>query len=143
MKNDILKPTPQQIKVRNRLWAEALKKNKKKAFIRMYDDGGRCCLAVAQDVAQKCGVRIPDINDRDKFYPQKDVTLFFGWSGNDPLLETPLNNKISASSLNDADDYSFGTSNGMSHKKIAECVMNTFVHPKNKVWSFKLKPEVE
>jgi hypothetical protein len=138
---NLLNPTPQQIKYRNQLWADALMKNKKKATGDMYDNGGRCCLAVAQDVAIKCGV---DALRGDEFVdgtPDMDVARFFGWATNTPDLCIPSDGGSSTESaveLNDSTTYSFGTSNGMSHKKIAECVLNTFVHPKNKVWSFKL-----
>jgi hypothetical protein len=73
------------------------------------------------------------------------VGEFFGWGTETPDLVIPLaegglrsESEESAVELNDSGTYSFGTSHGMSHKKISECVLNTFVHPKNKVWSFKL-----
>ena len=59
MKTDLLKPTPAQVKYRNRLWVNALLENKRKARRGRHDkDGGRCCLAVAQDVAYSCGLDI-------------------------------------------------------------------------------------
>ena len=41
-KTDLLNPTPAQVKHRNRLWVDALLKNKRKARGEMYCDGGRC-----------------------------------------------------------------------------------------------------
>jgi hypothetical protein len=135
---NLLNPTPQQIKVRNRLWAEALIKNKKKTIGDMYDNGGRCCLAVAQDVAIKCGLDVKRGDEYEDSVPDPLVGEFFGWGTETPELVIP-DGEESAIELNDSGSYSFGTSVGMSHKKIAECVLNTFVHPKNKVWSFKLR----
>jgi hypothetical protein len=135
-----LNPTPQQIKVRNKLWADALVKNKKKATGEMYsDNGGRCCLAVAQDVAIACGLEVD--KEYDESYPHPNVGKFFGWDKQLPTLSVPNEKKEEAIELNDESRYSFGTSTGMSHKKIAECVLNTFVRPKTKVWTFKLKEE--
>ena len=58
-KTDLLNPTPAQVKHRNRLWVDALLKNKRKARGEMYNHNrGRCCLAVAQDVAYSCGLDI-------------------------------------------------------------------------------------
>jgi hypothetical protein len=147
MKKQLFDPTPAQVKHRNRLWADALLKNKKKAIGLMYFNGGRCCLAVAQNVAIECGVDIPKNYD-DSGMPHEFVAKFFGWGDINPALFFPRKNFISpkktftdktqASGLNDNNDYSQNGSNGMSHKKIAECVLNTFVHPSKKEWSFKI-----
>jgi len=139
---NLFDPTPAQVKHRNRLWADALLKNKKKAIGEMYHDGGRCCLAVAQNVAIKCGVDIPNGYSEEGQMPHKLVAEFFGWSGCNPILLFPKNEDVSresASDLNDVAHYSQNGSNGMTHKKIAECVLNTFVHPSKKKWSFKIQ----
>lgn len=142
MKNEkLLKPTEGQKKYRNRLWAEALQKNKKKATGSMYDCGGRCCLAVAQDVAIKNGVTI-EKNYSDGEQPHPLVGVFFGWGEKIPRMFFPKEEKLcstSAIDLNDESEFSANGSNGMSHKRIAECVLNTFVHPSKKKWSFIVK----
>lgn len=147
MKTDLLKPTKAQIKNRNRLWAEALRKNNKKAKECMYDgNGGRCCLAVAQDVATEKGVKIPEEYEVDEGSPHSYVADFFGWDTTNPILFIPRaceiftknNAQENAMALND--DWDNGTpTRGMSHKRIAECVENTFVHPSKKKWSFNVK----
>ena len=121
MKN-LYNPTPAQIKYRNRLWAEALKKNRKKAKNAMYRNGGRCCLAVAQNVAIEHGVDVDKRKCGD--VPHEEVARFFGWGSVTPYLLTPTGAIRTASDINDG--Y-----NGeeLSHAKIAECVLNTFVHP--------------
>jgi hypothetical protein len=144
---NLFNPTEGQIKRRNRLWAQALLKNKKKAICQMYENGGRCCLAVAQDVAIECGVDIPKNYDDDGM-PHNLVAKFFGWDGGNPSLFFPRKDFISpqktftdrthASELNDDNVYSQNGSHGVSHKKIAECVLNTFVHPSKKKWSFTI-----
>ena len=137
MKKNLLNPTPSQIKYRNRLWADALLKNKKKATHCMRDGkGGSCCLAVASTVAKNAGVNIPKDPEDSGYYdyenfPHDNVVQFFGWDIEDPLLIKPDGERECASILNDDNKYSINGSNGMSHKKIAECVMNTFVNPKN------------
>jgi hypothetical protein len=143
MKTDLLKPTKAQIKNRNRLWAEALRKNNKKAKECMYDgNGGRCCLAVAQDVATEKGVKIPEDYEVDEGEPHSYVSDFFGWNTTNPTLVIPREGSFldqeCAVTLND--DWDNGTpTRGMSHKRIAECVENTFVHPSKKKWSFTVK----
>jgi hypothetical protein len=163
--NKLLNPTPSQIKYRNRKWSEALINNERKARGTMYShDGGRCCLAVAQDVAHELG--LPDYRgyceshpyDQDvahelgladyrghcESYPHEHISEFFGWQSFDPSLQYKKHNgKIDyapASMLND------GLKNqrrnqkiyneGIPHKQIAECVLNTFVHPKKQSFSF-------
>jgi hypothetical protein len=141
MKNTLLNPTPAQVKHRNRLWAKALVKNKKKSVGKMYCNGGRCCLAVAQNVAIECGVDIPKNYDDDDV-PHEFVAKFFGWSRRNPILSFPRKENFidegQASELNDDNLYSKNGSHGMPHKKIAECVLNTFVHPSKKKWSFTI-----
>lgn len=148
MKTTLLNPTPAQVKHRNRLWVEALLKNKRKARGEMYNqDGGRCCLAVAQDVAISCGLDIGYKKNSDSF-PHNNVADFFGWGNTNPWLKVVINDKIidhQASSLNDGGDWDgMDISNqkiadkGLSHKQISECVMNTFVHPSKPKQSFKL-----
>jgi hypothetical protein len=149
MKNkNLLDPTPAQIKHRNRRWAEALLKNKRKARGEMYSNkGGRCCLAVAQDVAISCGVKIVGVSDD---LPDDDVCAFFGWDDNNPFLNAVVNGETKrnvASALNDGTP-SIGCTlindkkikdKGLSHKQISELVMNTFVHPNKVKQSFKIE----
>lgn len=148
-KKDLLNPTPAQVKHRNRLWAEALLKNKRKARGEMYSNkGGRCCLAVAQDVAISCGVEV-DFIDYDSL-PADDVVEFFGWGSNNPFLTVVVNGEAKrdvASALNDGTEYVGSVSikdkkiveKGLSHKQISELVMNTFVHPNKVKQSFKIQ----
>lgn len=148
----LLKPTPQQIKHRNRLWAEALMANKRKnrECMRSEDGRGRCCLAVAEDVAIACGLPSEYRRNNDQGTPREEVAEFFGWRHQNPTFTLPGNHVGSAASVNDGleeDGFSeeelekFSKKNlekGLSHKQIAECVLNTFVHPSKKKWSFKL-----
>jgi hypothetical protein len=148
-KKDLLNPTPAQVKHRNRLWAEALLKNKRKARGEMYSNkGGRCCLAVAQDVAISCGVEV-DFIDYDSL-PADDVVEFFGWGSNNPFLTAVVNGETKrnvASALNDGfqhiDIFTIKdkkiVEKGLSHKQISELVMNTFVHTNKVKQSFKIE----
>jgi hypothetical protein len=143
MKTNLLNPTPAQVKHRNRLWADALLNNKRKARGAMYNDGGRCCLAVAQDVAVACGLDIDKKSD-DSF-PSYSVREFFGWPSVNPNLKVIIDGNdhdIEASTLNDALDVVVRNDKfndkGLSHKQIAECVLNTFVHPSKIKQSFKV-----
>lgn len=145
MKNDLLNPTPAQIKSRNRKWAEALLLNKRKARNMMKDcEGGRCCLDVAQEVAISCGL-VVDKAERSAYLPTDSVRSFFGWGNENPPLILPNGKEVGASEINDgkATFTKFTQNNqfketGLPHKKIAECVLNTFVHPKKQKWTFKL-----
>jgi hypothetical protein len=140
---DLLKPTEAQIKYRNRLWAQALLDNKKKTRGVMYEYGARCCLAVAQDVAVYCGVDIPEVDQSTQF-PAHQVSKFFGWGENNPDLNLPGEHCLLASCINDGGWGNIEVSKkqfrdkGLPHNKIAECVLNTFVHPSKKKWSFNL-----
>lgn len=151
-KTNLLNPTPAQIKHRNRLWVDALLKNKRKARGEMYNHNrGRCCLAVAQDVAYSCGLDI-EKKAGDGNFPHYSVGEFFGWGTNVPRLTVVMNGKpkaVAASVLNDGlsgetdsdvvvHDEKIRTK-GLSHKQIAECVLNTFVHPTKIKQSFKIK----
>jgi hypothetical protein len=134
-------PTPQQVVYRNRLLAEALRKNPKKATGQMRKGGGRCCLQVAEDVAISCGLDI-ERSISDDAYPHYEVSAFFGWSDvKDNIFKCPIGDKIESkepAELNDNTWYN-GKAKGLPHSKIAECVENTFVHPKNPKWSFTIK----
>jgi hypothetical protein len=150
-KTNLLNPTPAQVKHRNRLWVDALLKNKRKARGEMHDtNGGRCCLAVAQDVAISCGLDI-ERKAGDGNFPVESVCEFFGWGANNPRLTVVMNGKprvMAASTLNDGlgneTDSDVFVHNaklihkGLSHKQIAECVLNTFVHPTKIKQSFKI-----
>lgn len=147
-KKDLLNPTPAQVKHRNRLWAEALLKNKRKARGEMYGDkGGRCCLAVAQDVAISCGVEVDGVYDS---LPADDVVEFFGWDSDNPMLTVVVDGETKrnvASAMNDGTpsiDFTLINDKkikekGLSHKQISELVMNTFVHPNKVKQSFKIR----
>lgn len=137
---NLLNPTPAQVKYRARLWAEALLKNKHKAKGHMKVGEGRCCLQVAQDVAIACGV---NVGVADKYSPVPSVSYFFGWGTTDPEISLPGDISRPAANVNDG-IISTITENkkflkeGLPHKLIAECVMNTYVHPSKKTWTFKL-----
>jgi hypothetical protein len=145
---NLLDPTPAQVKYRNRLWAEALLKNNRKARGEMYDSkGGRCCLAVASDVAASRGVSIEVKNDS---FPPFEVARFFGWATCEPKLTVVLDDRettVSAAELNDGTSQidcihikdKKINSKGLSHKKISELVMNTFVNPSKVKQSFKIQ----
>ena len=151
MKTNLLKPTPAQVKHRNRLWVNALLENKRKARRGMHDnDGGRCCLAVAQDVAIACGALDSSLRKDNDTFPHESVCEFFGWGTNNPKLKVKINGKIveeEASTLNDGHTDFAGceikdpkmNKKGLSHKQIAECVLNTFVRPSKPKQSFKIK----
>lgn len=151
-KTDLLDPTPAQIKHRNRLWAKALLQNDRKARGEMYNvDGGRCCLAVAQDVAIEHGALDASLRKEDCHnFPHANVCSFFGWKENNPKLNVNVGGqfvKEGAASLNDGDTNFAGIDienskiryKGLSHKQIAECVLNTFVRPSEPKQSFKVK----
>lgn len=142
----LLSPTPAQARFRNRKWAEALLKNKRKARSIMYGcKGERCCLAVAQDVAHELGLE--DYKGYSDGLPHPNVGRFFGWKNNQPELNILAGdekwNRVSAVALNDGVE-DFATKNkkfqklGLSHSQIAECVLNTFVRPSRKKASFSL-----
>lgn len=149
-KTNLLNPTPAQVKHRNRLWVDALLKNKRKARGEMYNHNrGRCCLAVAQDVAYSCGLDI-ERKAGDGNFPDESVGEFFGWGSNNPILNVKINGKIveeEASTLNDGNQEFAGceikdpkmNKKGLSHKQIAECVLNTFGRPSKFKQSFKIK----
>lgn len=150
-KTDLLNPTPAQVKHRNRLWVNALLENKRKARKEMHDkDGGRCCLAVAQDVAIACGVLDSSLRKENSTFPHESVCEFFGWGTNNPKLKVKINGKFNievAAALNDGveiigsfivEDHKI-VEKGLSHKQIAECVLNTFVHPSKPKQSFKIE----
>jgi hypothetical protein len=114
----------------------------------MYGEkGGRCCLAVAQDVAISCGVEVDGVYDG---LPDNDVAEFFGWDSDNPSLTVVVNGEIkrdAASALNDG-TTSIGSApikdkkikeKGLSHKQISELVMNTFVHPSKVKQSFEIR----
>jgi len=130
---------------------DALLKNKRKARGEMYDHNrGRCCLAVAQDVAISCGLDI-ERKAGDGNFPDDSVGEFFGWGTIVPRLTVVMNGVhkvVAASVLNDGlggetdsdvvvHDAKLN-SKGLSHKQIAECVLNTFVHPTKIKQSFKI-----
>ncbi len=139
MKKSLFNPTPAQIKYRNRLWALELLKNKRKARETMRDGhGGRCCLAVAEDVARSiCG---KDFKQGDETYPSRDTQAFFGWDCKDPYL-TIDGEEYRASYCNDGGIFSENKKirhKGLSHAQVAELVVNTFVVTKKRKLSFSI-----
>lgn len=144
-KKNLLNPTPAQVVYRNRLWAQALlanhdKEGKNKSS--MYNNGRRCCLAVAQDVAHQCG--LPNYKGFHSSYPHRDVARFFGWLKTAPMLNVQRKDKtIKAESAIDLNDGVISANkkyhlHGLSHRQIAECVMNTYVHPSKPKFSFSV-----
>lgn len=126
-------PTKAQKIERAQRWVTALQNNKRKAVEEMKDNkGGRCCLAVAQDVAIKVGGIC--LIDPSNLMPEGETIKWFGWGPSTPLLRTPNGATIDASELND------GT-NGikpLTHKQIAECVIATFINPDHR-FTFQLE----
>lgn len=142
---NLLTPTPAQIKFRAKLWVDALRNNKRKATGKMYAcKGGRCCLAVAQDVAISCGV--PANKEGDDSFPDDKVRRFFGWTSKTPDLVVLKSDDEEVGvecsvDLNDGVPDSFNRkfkTKGLSHNQIAECVENTFIRPSKKEFSFKI-----
>lgn len=117
-------PTKEERIARNKAWAKALKENPKKAKGRLRcSDGGRCCLGVAEDVAIRLGLKV-EKSFPSAGIPSWKVCEFFGWEDDvhPDLVVNELGYKLSAIQVNDGLD--------LSHKKIAECVLNTFVRKK-------------
>jgi hypothetical protein len=115
--------------------------------------GGRCCLRVAEDLAlEMLPAEYTESYERDNEFPGDIVCDFFGWEPNNvscaPELRLPKADgdfdsgwlELPASDINDNDSNELGSKfrKGLPHSKIAECVMNTFVHPKKVKWTFEL-----
>ncbi len=135
---DIFNPTPAQVKYRNRKWAEALMTSVKAKNSLVGKNGeSRCCLGVACDVANEMfpsSIKsASEFNDEAKGVPDEKVKNFFGWKSNIPKLKIP-NDLISAVELNDSGIVSDDKTIDVTHKQISECVLNTFVRPKNPIW---------
>lgn len=113
---NLLNPTPEQIKERNQEWANDLRLNEKKATCTMRDEeGGRCCLAVAEDTAIRLGLDyIPDSIVMGAM-PYESLGRFFGWEDHDV---NPSLGGIGAIHLNDSMD--------LPHTEIAVLVEQTF-----------------
>lgn len=137
---NLLNPTPAQVKHRNRLLADALEANDRKGCGQMYKNGSRCCLAVAQDVATECG--LTNHRGYSNEFPHPNVGKFFGWDTATPEFVVKIGDKqklVAAVEINDGCNLFKNKKDkekGLTHKQIAECVLNTFVRPKNKKWSF-------
>jgi len=121
-----MKPTPQQIRERNEAWARALEANPKKCVGQMRDSqGGRCCLAVAQDVALELGMTWPVNGDgykkpEDWLNPWPETSDFFGWgnvSGASCILQGQ-----NAAAWNDGTEYI----DELSHAEIAKLDRQAF-----------------
>lgn len=111
-------------KHRNELWAKALEANTKKARGKMYGvNGGRCCLAVAQDVAIENGLTLPSERD-EHLVVTPEVAKWFGWENQNPILIYKDGKEASAAYMN---DYINGK--GLEHVEIARCVRETFCKP--------------
>ena len=142
MSKSLTNPSRGQIIHRNRQLANALMENKRKATMTMRDDqNGRCCLQVAEDYAISCGLPI-DRSPKDACEPCAGVGKFFGWDCPNPFLITPNGTTYIASTLNDGAESQWKNkqweNKGLSHKKIAECILNTYVTTKRPKWSFEL-----
>jgi hypothetical protein len=109
---------------RNLMWAEALEANNGKECresMRSPSEGTRCCLAVAEDVYLEVNGCVFTGYDLERFFPDKKVADWFGWSPtSDCSGLPPLNNsnpfigEFTAVTLND--DLA------LSHQEIAERV---------------------
>lgn len=125
--SDISEKTRKQ---RNRMLAEELRKNKRKARGQMRLNGGRCCLQVAEDLAIKCGLDI-DRSDADSGEPGIQVQRFYGWKDRNPSLISEENKRCRASVLNDGNEVIITSlkklpKKGYPHKKIAEFFEKTY-----------------
>jgi len=110
--------TPQQIE-RNREFLKDLRANEKKAKSVMRDDnGGRCCLCVAYDTAQRLGANLPD---HSLCLPPLELADFYGWPRCAPYLSTG-NGVEPVTFLND------GTAGAAehTHAEIADAFEQTF-----------------
>jgi len=72
--------TQEQIE-RNRVFLADLRANEKKATRRMRDnEGGRCCMCVAFDTAEKLGATFVELGT--DVLPPADMSEFYGWERN-------------------------------------------------------------
>lgn len=144
--------TPARIKERNEAWAKALDINEAKARRLMRDGDGRCCLAVAEDVAVELGYK----GSRGGcICPHSDLGAFFGWFGFHglrgrfviPILKRPpargkgenlASNLNDGVHLQDAARCARFADDGLTHKEIAECVRHTFCGSEEP-WSFSFE----
>ena len=114
---------------RNQLWADALRKNKKKARNIMRKNGGRCCLAVAEDVAIQNGCKAT-ISDPYAKIPKRAIAKWYGWDGTNPELDFGISFVKTASECNDGFVCFFTQKKHkkieFSHKEIADLVEQTF-----------------
>lgn len=131
---------------RAQLWAKALRESKRKNRNEMRDDkGGRCCLAVACDVAYANGLERTAATE-SLGMPSTIVKEWFGWEYINPKLKLPGGIKENASAINDGSDgyndlnHTHIPKRGYTHKQIAEMVLNTFVRKKSK-WQVTKLPK--
>ena len=69
---------------RNREFLKDLRANPKKSKSRMRNaEGGRCCLCVALDTANRLGADLPTDS---VFYPPAALAEFYGWTCEDPHI---------------------------------------------------------
>lgn len=78
--------TPEQIQ-RGKEFLKDLRANPVKATGTMRDPetGGRCCMCVAYDTAQRLGA---DLSSLDDVYglPPDEISSFYGWHDNNPII---------------------------------------------------------
>lgn len=113
--------TAEQIE-RNRAFLADLRANPKKTIHRMRDgSGGRCCLCVAYDTAQRLGAELPEITCQ---LPPEEMADFYGWpvelDDSDPRLKHG-GTIAYASTFNDGDG-----GNELTHAQIADAFEETF-----------------
>jgi len=110
MKTETHSLTPMQ---RERMveFLKDLRANTKQAIKEMRSaDGGRCCLCVAYDTAQRLGACLPAIKDNQ--LPPSEIAEFYGWKTPNPMLRiSPSTLSACASMLNDR---------GTCHAEIAD-----------------------
>lgn len=101
---------------RNREFIKDLRANKLKAIGRMRDEnGGRCCLCVAYDTAQRLGAGLPAASC---LTPPQQMAEFYGWPCLNPILRGRY-----ASDHNDGD---CSHTPELTHCEIADLFEQTF-----------------
>ena len=117
----------EEYKKRAKYWEQGLIENKKKAEGTMYDEdnGGRCCLAVAQDIAcarsKKTKEAIEGNEEVDHEMPHIAVARYFGWKSRNPEIG---HKSICASEHNDGEQAldDRATLKAKTHKQIAKLI---------------------
>jgi hypothetical protein len=112
--------TAEQIE-RNRAFLADLRANPKKATCEMLDlDGGRCCLCVAYDTAQRLGAGLQAVKLEEEGLPPCGIEIFYGWPSKNPELRYE-GRRATASAMNDGVCFK-----ELTHAQIADAFEETF-----------------